>query len=298
MSYQENDFEKFVSLLEQQTPKEGSNYSKYENFGSYRASTTHDMIPSVDFPAIWVVAQGKKYCYVGDQKYEYSAGNVLVTFYPMVMESEIVEASPDKPLLVAGVAIDLGRMAEILMRIDRVDGAGIKPETINPSGIFSISLNDALLDPFIRLLKILDNPRDLAILSDSIVDEIYYRLLCDERGGELRFLLGQRGEIQRISKTVDYIHQNLDQPISVEELANMVHMAQSTFYENFRNVMHMSPLQYAKSVKLDKAQALIKEGKKANEAGYMVGYNSPAQFSREYKRHFGYSPSATLAAAV
>jgi AraC-like DNA-binding protein len=57
--------------------------------------------------------------------------------------------------------------------------------------------------------------------------------------------------------------------------------------------MHISPLQYAKSVKLDKAHSLIKEGKKANEAGYLVGYNSPAQFSREYKRHFGFSPSAT-----
>ena len=87
------------------------------------------------------------------------------------------------------------------------------------------------------------------------------------------------------------IHQNMDQPISVEQLAEMVHMGQTTFYENFRNVMHVSPLQYAKSVKLHKAQTLIQEGKKANEAGYMVGYNSPAQFSREYKRHFGVAPS-------
>ncbi len=213
----------------------------------------------------------------------------------MAMESEIVEASSEKQLLVAGVLIDLGRMAEMLMGIDRVDSVEVKPERIYPSGIFPLHLNDDLFDPFIRLLKILGNSRDLAILGDSIVDEIYYRLLWDERGSQLRFLLQQRGEIQRISKIVDYIHQNLDQPISVEEPAHMVHMAQSTFYENFRNVMHMSPLQNTESVKPDKAQALIKESKKANEAGYLVGYNSPAQFRREYKRHFGYSPSATLA---
>ena len=70
-------------------------------------------------------------------------------------------------------------------------------------------------------------------------------------------------------------------------------MSRTTFYENFKEVMHISPLQYAKSVKLDRAQSLIKEGRKANEAGYLVGYNSPAQFSREYKRHFGFAPSAT-----
>ena len=57
--------------------------------------------------------------------------------------------------------------------------------------------------------------------------------------------------------------------------------------------MHISPLQYAKSMKLDRAHTLIKVGKKANEAGYLVGYNSPSQFSREYKSHLGFAPSAT-----
>jgi AraC-like DNA-binding protein len=89
---------------------------------------------------------------------------------------------------------------------------------------------------------------------------------------------------------------NLDQPVSVERLAEMVHMGQTTFYQNFRSVMHVSPLQYAKSVRLHKAQVLILEGKNASEASHMVGYNNPAQFSREYERHFGYSPSATSVA--
>jgi AraC-like DNA-binding protein len=57
--------------------------------------------------------------------------------------------------------------------------------------------------------------------------------------------------------------------------------------------MHVSTLQYAKAVKLACAQALIREGKNVSEAVYAVGHNSPAQFSREYKRQFGYSPSAT-----
>ncbi len=131
------------------------------------------------------------------------------------------------------------------------------------------------------------------MLADSIVDEIYYRLLCDERGSELRHFLQHRDEIQRISKAVEYIHQNLNKAISVEYLAEMVHMGQTTFYQNFKNVMYLSPLQYTKSVKLYEAQKLIKAGKNVSEAGYLVGYNSSAQFSREYKRHFGFVPSAT-----
>jgi AraC-like DNA-binding protein len=93
---------------------------------------------------------------------------------------------------------------------------------------------------------------------------------------------------------VEYIHQNLSQPVSVEKLADLAYMSKTRFYVAFRDVMHVSPLQYAKSVKLVQAQALLKAGKKANEAGYLVGYNSPSQFSREYKRHFGFAPSATL----
>ncbi len=293
MTYQQDQFKKFVDLMEQHSPQEGPNYSAIENVGTFKASTTQGRHPMVDPPAIWIVGQGKKTCYVGSRKYEYCAGNVVVMFYPMAVEYEIAEASPDKPYLVAGVVIDLGRMADVLLRIDRIEGGAPKPVSSDPSGIFSIPLNDNLLNPFIRLFETLPDPREAAFLSESIIDEIYFHLLSNERGGELRHLLQQRGEIQRISKAVQFIHQNLDQPVSVEGLATMVHMGQTSFYENFKRVMHISPLQYAKSVKLHRAQTLIKEGKKANEAGYLVGYNSPAQFSREYKRHFGFVPSQT-----
>lgn len=293
MTYQQYKFEEFVSLVAQHSTEEGVNFSSIKNFGTFKISTTQSRNASVDQPVMWIVGQGKKDCFVGNQKYEYSPGNVLVLFYPMPVHVEIIEASPHKPFLAAGVAMDLGRMTDILVWLDRVDGGAVKPVSMDPSGIFSIPLNDTLLDPFVRLFKLLDNFRDAAMLGASIVDEIYYRLLCNERGGELRFLLQQRGEIQRISKAVEYIHQNLDKPISVERLAEMVHMGQTAFYQNFRDVIHMSPLQYAKSVKLYEAQKLIKEGLNVSEAGYQVGYNSPAQFSREYKRHFGFVPSET-----
>lgn len=217
----------------------------------------------------------------------------MVLFFPMALEFEIVSVSPETPYLMASVFIDLGRMADVLLRIDRIDQTVPKPVMRDPSGIFSVPLRDNLLEPFIRLFTALNDPKEAAFLGESIIDEIYFRLLINERGGELRYLLQQRGEIQRISKAVQYIHDNLDQPVSVEALAEMVHMGQTSFYENFKKIMHLSPLQYAKSVKLHHAQLLIREGKRASEACYLVGYNNPAQFSREYKRHFGFAPSAT-----
>jgi len=156
-------------------------------------------------------------------------------------------------------------------------------------------VNDKLVRSFLRLFEVLESERDTAILADSIVDEIYYHLLCDGLGGAVRQFLQQRGDLLRISRAIEHIHANISQQISVGQLAEMVNMSSTSFFENFRAIMHVPPLQYVKSVKLCEAQKLVSEGKKASEAGFMVGYNSPAQFSREYKRKFGFSPSETLA---
>jgi AraC-like DNA-binding protein len=292
MTYQTEKLEEFTSLVAQHSPQEGVNLTPIPDFGTFKASATQVKNPVIDAAALFIVGQGRKNCYVGDRVFDYSAGKALVMFYPLAVEVEFVEASPEVPFLAAGIRMDLGRLAEVLLRLDRIDGAAAKPSSVDPSGMLSIPLTDSLLGPFIRLFASLSEPRDAAMLGDSIVDEIDYRLLSGERGGELRHLLQQRGQIQLISKAVKHIHQNVDKPVSVDALAEMVHMSRPTFYENFKAVMHTSPLQYAKSVKLDSALSLLKGGKKANEAGYLVGYNSPSQFSREFKRHFGYAPSA------
>ena len=245
-------------------------------------------------PVIVIAGQGRKHCYLEGKKFEYGAGHYLTLFLPMPIEIEMIDASPEEPFLAACVRIDLNRLADLLLRMDRVEPAAVKPGVaVSTSGIYSAPLHENLLDPAIRLLKCLSSPGDAAILGESIVEEIYYRILNDEQGGSLRHLLQQRGQIQQVSRAVEHIHQNLDEPVSVEKLAELSNMSSSGFHKKFKDVMHLSPLQYAKSVKLFRAQTYIREGKSASEAGYLVGYNSPAQFSREYKRHFGFSPSAT-----
>ncbi len=218
---------------------------------------------------------------------------MMIGFYPIPVETEVIHASVDEPFLLVGLTINRRRMVNVLSRLEQIEDTPPKSSSADPTNIFAIPLNNNLLDPFIRLVDLLDNPTDAAMLSDSIIDEIYYRIVSQERGGELRALLQQHGDIQRISKAIAYIHNNLNQPVSVDELAEMVHMSRTAFFKDFKAVMHMSPLQYAKAVKLNEAQRLIRAGKRANEAGYLVGYGIPAQFSREYKRHFGYPPSAT-----
>jgi AraC-like DNA-binding protein len=231
------------------------------------------------------------------QPYDYSAGRYLSLFLPIPLEVEVVEANPEKPLLMIGIKIDINKIANILLKMERGGKMPAKPTHPNPSGIISEPINDNLLNPIIRLLRTLDKPTEQAILGDLILEEIYFRLICNDDTGSLQYLLQHRGQVQQISKVVEHIHQNLDEVVSVDALADMINMSTSAFRKTFRAVMHMPPLQYAKSIKLDHAQLLLREGKNASEAGFLVGYNSPAQFSREYKRHFGFSPSETSQAS-
>jgi AraC-like DNA-binding protein len=293
MKIRQERMAEFVSLVEKHTQQDGICQTSIDNLVTYRETRLHTLVPYVYEPGIVIGAQGKKHVYLDGKRYDYSAGNFMSLFVPMPVECELVEASPEKPLLGIGIYFDRNRLANMLLKLDMIDQPDVNPDTHDASILFSGPINDSLLDAAVRLLSALGNPGEAAILGESIIDEIYFRVLSDKQGGRLAYHLQQRGHIQQISRAVEYVHQNLEKPISVEELADIVHMSSSGFHKKFKEVMHLSPLQYAKSIKLNRAQTYILEGKNASEAGYMVGYNSPAQFSREYKRHFGFVPSAT-----
>lgn len=291
MHYSAEKMAEFVVLLQRYTPQEGLNYTAIPDLGTFRQTKPQERCPALYEPAIIILGQGKKHCYLRGEKYDYSAGNYLTLFLPMPIEIEVVEASVDQPLFMVGIKIDLVKIANILLKMERVKQLASKSEQITSSAIFTKPLNDALLEPTVRLLRTLDNPVERAVLAESILEEIYFRLICDDHAGSLARLLHHRGQVQQIAKVIDYIDRNLNTVVSVDELAEMVNMSPSGFRKIFSTVMHMPPLQYVKSIKLAKAQGLLQAGKNASETGYLVGYNSPAQFSREYKRHFGVSPS-------
>lgn len=281
-------------LIAKHTQQNGLNHTLISELKIFRESRPHGRISYMYEPALIIAAQGTKDIYLDGNRYSYSAGNFLALFIPMAVECALEKVSEDEPLLGLGIRLDRHRLAKLLLKMDAVSQTPQRPVVSNSSGIFSAPLNHALLDASIRLLKSLDDPVEAAVLGEPIIDEIYYRLLSGEQGGALKVLLRQQGQIQQISKAVEHLHENLNHPISLDELANLVSMSSSGFHKKFKEVMHLSPLQYVKLVRLNKAKTYITEGKNVSEAAYMVGYNSPAQFSREYKRQFGVAPSETL----
>ncbi len=282
-------------FIAKNSPEEGANQTLVPNLKTWKISEPYQKTLQVYEPSIIISAQGRKNIYLDGKRYDYNPSRFMTLFAPMPLECELIEASPEKPLLAVMIQIDRKRCSRMIFKMELTAPQQTRqepPDTV--SGIFSAPLNQKLLNVVIRLFKTLDNPNEANIIGESAIDEIYFRILSDEQGGMLKNHLQQRGQIHEISKAVEYVHQNLDKSVAIDDLANIVNMSSSGFHKKFKEVMHLSPLQYAKSIKLSKAQTYLVEGKNVSEAGFMVGYNSPAQFSREYKRFFGMAPSAIL----
>lgn len=99
----------------------------------------------------------------------------------------------------------------------------------------------------------------------------------------------------RIRGAIDQIIQHYDQPLRIEELAEVANMSTSSFHRHFKEITNMSPLQFQKHLRLQEARSLLlMESGDATEVAYRVGYESASQFSREYSRMFGLPPKADI----
>lgn len=287
-------YTEFNRLMAQLAKQEGLTSTLVPDVWIFKASKAQSRIPTLYEPLVCLVGQGQKLCSVGDSRFEYSTGDYFMNSLPMPVVSEIIGATEQQPFLSMALNINLIKLADMVLKIDRGSEVVDKyNEASCPSCIIVGKSNGALDSAFMRLLQCTNDSLAANILADGIIDEIYYRLLTGQHGHSLRSLLNQYGDLQPMSKAVTFIHENLNKTIQVSELANIANMSKTSFFNAFKRLMHVPPNQYIKSTKLQKAQVLLTKGMQATEASYQVGYNSFSQFSREYKRFFGYTPSQT-----
>lgn len=258
-----------------------------------RASTASRPTPQLFEAGLVIAAQGRKTAYLDGNAYEYGAGKILAVFIPIVVECSVLEASPEEPFLALAVPIDRNRMTDMLVRIGRhSEPEKVAQRPVGTTGIICETAHEEVIETACRLARTLDRPLESSLLTDSIIEELYFRILCDQYDGGLLRILDQRGQIQQIAGVIDSINQRIDDNYTVDQLAKIASMSVSGLHKKFKEVMHQSPLQYAKSVKLQKARLFIGSGKNITEASRLVGYNSASQFSREFKKMFGVPPSS------
>ncbi len=241
--------------------------------------------PIVYTPRIVVIAQGHKRVYLGDKAFVYDPDHLLVLSVPMPLECETT-ASLEEPLLGLSIGVDPIVVGELLL--DMGDTANGEPASYVSSSAF----NEEVVDAAVRLAQVLGSPVDCRILGPQIVREIVYRVLTGEQGDVLRLLTSHPSRHGQIARVLRRIHQDYASELDVASLAREANMGVSTFHHAFRDATATSPVQYLKRIRLHKARALLlTDGLNAQDAARRVGYASPSQFSREYRRMFGISPS-------
>jgi AraC-like DNA-binding protein len=286
MDGQTDNRKRLAQLLDDVAIHEGMHRTLIEGVEVSRVSKPVPRAPVVYQPKILIVGQGRKRAYLGGEVYRYDAYNYLVLSVPLPAECE-TEASPEEPLLLLAINVEPAMLGEMLLELDEPS----PPVGPTPRGISSTPMTDELGGAVIRLLECLKHPLDSRMLGRQTVREIVYRVLQGEQGGALRALASRDEHFSRIARVLRHVHSEYAQPLGVEELARKAGMSVAAFHHYFKLVTASPPLQYLKRIRLDQARRLMAhDGYNASTAAKAVGYESPSQFSREFKRLFGMTP--------
>ncbi|MCY1288224.1 AraC family transcriptional regulator [Pseudomonas jinjuensis] len=249
-------------------------------------------MPTLYRPALCVIAQGAKELRLGSELYRYDELNLLVVSVTLPVSGQVVEAAPERPYLSLRLDIDPGDLTRLIAE------AGLAGTAPRPAGrgLYLQRLDSTVLDALLRLMRLLDTPRDIPMLAPLYIREILYRLLRGPQGHLLHDIAMTDSQTHRVTRAIEWLNRNFDKALRIDELAREVNLSASTLHHRFKEVTALSPLQYQKQLRLQEARRLmLSEGLEVAVAGHRVGYESPSQFSREYSRLFGAPPLRDLA---
>jgi AraC-like DNA-binding protein len=237
-------------------------------------------------PALFVIAQGRKLVRLGDVTYAYDPAHYLLSSIDVPVLCRVARASPEKPYLGVKLSLDPVVVGELLTRTAGASSGGAPAR-----GLVVSPLEPELLDAVSRLVALLDRPADEPVLAPLLHREITYRVLTGPQGARLRQIASSGAPAERVARAISWIKDHAAEPLRMGALARKTGMGLSAFHLHFKTVTGMSPLQFQKRLRLQEAQRLmVAAGLTASEAAHRVGYESPSQFSREYRRAFGAPP--------
>jgi AraC-like DNA-binding protein len=243
-------------------------------------------------PSLCLVAQGAKTVIVGQDVYEYDASRMIVFSVALPVASQITQASHSEPYLALRLDLEPNKIAELVLK---VYPHGL-PQVQERRAVYVTPAEVSIVNAATRLMECLGQSGDAELLAPLIVDEILIRLLRSPIGDRVAQMGFAESSVDRVAKAISWLRTNFSQPMKVEDLAGLVHMSVSSFHEHFKSVTSMSPLHYQKVLRLQEARRLmLSTMMDAGAASQRVGYLSASQFSREYSRFFGNTPTRDIA---
>lgn len=279
--------DQIVAFAGQLAPRLGYNQTPVESVRILRTEAVLNDIPVLYRPGAVFVLQGSKHGILDGEIYLYDEDHYLAVSVPVPFRMTST-ASSQRPLLAVYLLFDMQMAAEIALQLEQLTGPG----AIEPIGLFSSKMDSDIEDVLLRLLKALGSPADVAVLGTSILRELHYRVMVGPQGGAVIAALQRKGTSGKILESVAWLRDNFGSEIAVADLARDVGMSIPSYHVHFKNLTGSSPMQYVKAMRLHEARLMIARQRCTVAAvAASVGYVSPAQFSRDFRRHFGRTAS-------
>jgi AraC-like DNA-binding protein len=271
-------------------PSEGATDSQVPGLTFHRHLSPTDPHVGIMEASLSVVITGRKRVVLGSNTYDYGSTHFLLTSIDLPVAAWVTQASPSEPYLGTLLRIDLSVVRTLTSEIKRE-----KLGEAAPLGIASATVTPDLLEALFRLCRLAERRNEIELFAEPIQREIIYRLITSSVGSRLVALASMEGASSGVVRVLDWLRQNFRERRSTDDLAEIARMGVSTFHRHFKAITDMSPVQYRKHLQLNEARRLmIVSGLDAATAAYDVGYESPAQFSREYRREFGQPPLSSI----
>ena len=279
-----------ISLIKENSNTEGLILTNISSLKFYTTTQISEFVSIIYEPSLCIAIQGSKAVGFGDEMYSYSSEKYLIVSTHIPANVRIEEASKEKPYYSIIINFTLEQIYDVIKELND-DLQESKNKILQKSLCFDV-LDDFLLEPLFRLLKLSQRKDNVEFLSNLILKEIIYILLQRNSDFFKQYVL--EGNIaNQIVKAITEIKDNFSQSINMKNLSKNIGMSESSLYNNFKKITTMSPLQFQKKIRLEEAkQMLINQNLDAAQVAFEVGYESPSQFNREYSRMFGMSPKA------
>lgn len=254
----------------------------------FRATQAIPCMPAVYDPCVVAIVTGAKEAILDGQRYVYDDSHYLCCPMAMPVKAGTPTASPEAPLYGVFISLETKLMTQLAMEMEAT-GRVLPPTkgALRDQGIRLARWDDGFTDALSRLLQLIGNPTDIAVLGEARLRELFYAILKGEAGSFARQAFGAGNAIAR---SIAYVTANLDAAISIDDMAHRAGMSRAVFHRKFKQVTNMAPIQFFKSMRLNNAAMKIATGVSVNEAAMDVGYVSASQFSREFKRMYGQTP--------
>lgn len=258
-------------------------------FDILRVTAPTKLFPEVYRPLVSLILQGEKRLLIGNQLLNYTAGHSFIASVDLPALGEVIEASTAAPYLAVRLTFDPAIVAELVRDV---------PETTTSPDALSFGVgpaSDALIEAWLRLLRLLEEPDEIAVLAPLLEREILFRLLRSPQGNVLRQIASIDGRFAQIRNALVWVRANYASVFRVDDLAQIANMSPSAFHRGFKASTGLSPLQYQKHLRLyDARRMLFANPGDVAAVAFAVGYESVSQFTREYTRMFGVPPARDI----